>query len=982
MLELVGILMWQTVLPGLVTNRMDAGVCRALVGIRKKLWKPSPENHDLQKALLEALRNGIETAARRGLKSLEKNKKSQVEYWLKQQLHLITQEITSVKQGKGSKIGLDEDWGLLLRATPDELQAMSQRQVNSHLRQLKEKLEQHLQVHTLPDGFREGFQSEWLPWVNLYLSEAVKTNQRVAEILEVNLLLDIQSGIQQLIDVLSNPQQVLGAIQLIDFDIAELRTELTDWQKILTGHLEGLKEQIEASASETQQQFERTQQQIGLGFDETQRQLDEVLEVLLRAEKGSTQTVSANLITIPPKAECWQGRNQESVLLIEWLSDPLISLIGIQGISGVGKSSLAAQIFEQAKDLEFSFVGTFWADVSQQPDFTIFAEQALKALGSDKRLTVREVTELTNELINCLNNNRCLLVMDNLETLLTDERLWRDAAYEEFFRRWQQQGRTSVVLVTTQEKPATFKTNSWISLQGLGADVGEELLTSLGIVGSAEELRTFAASLDGHPLTLKLVAGFLQEYCHGQIAQARELGLEAFDQIVDAAVGQHRNNREVRRAWILQQHLDRLGDHLRCFLLNVSVYRHGFDLPAAAVMYVEEQDEVSLIEVKQALQELVNRSLLIELGDNNYQFQAFIATYIGQQAITNVLGHAKAIEYWQSICVDSEQWQSLQDLAPKLEISYHQCQQQEWAAAAKTLLSCCSFLLKYGHSSLLIELARPIVDEFETQASLTPEDEHTLAVIYGHLAEALDNTSDFRKSLAYEEKQLRIAQKLQDKRLEALTLAGIGESQSYLGQIRHALASYQQSLELSQEFSDPDIQVRALIGMSISQIDLGEWSSALESLRQALSLAESSDPSLKARALNRLGILEVGTGQVQQGYAKCEQALEIAQSIGDQRTELRVLRNLSQQRNQVDSLQKAHDRLKTALKIAQDSQDLYQEIAITLAMVTLHSSIPIVDDVERQLQKALKLSREIGARQQEASALTALGQFSITQNEP
>jgi tetratricopeptide (TPR) repeat protein len=716
--------------------------------------------------------------------------------------------------------------------------------------------------------------------------------------------------------------------------------------------------------------------------EERRVRAEQVVAILSQMESIEVKQVSASLITVPPKADHWQGRSIEVAQIGEWLSDPLISLIGIQGISGVGKSTLAARIFLQAENLEFPFASKFWADVSQQPDFVVFAEQALRSLGSKDALDIREVTQITNELINCLNDKRCLLVVDNLETLLTDERRWQDEAYEEFFRRWQQQGRTSIVLATTQEKPAALQTNTWLSLQGLGTETGEELLKALGVAGNAEELRTFADSLDGHPLTLKLVAGFLQEYCHGQLAQAKELGLDAFDQIVDAAAGQHRNNREVRRVWILQQHLERLEESLRGFLFDLSVYRQVFDLQAAAAMYIEETAETPLLEVKQALQELVNRSLLIELDGNKYQFQPFVANYIRQKVDEHTLGHSKAIEYWQRICVDVHEWKSLQDLTPNLEISYHQLRRQEWAAAADSLLACCEFLLRRGHSNLLIELARPLIDEFDKQETLTIEEERTLAVTCGYLAEALNNISEYRQSLTYAEKQLQIAQKIQDIYLEASTFAGIGESQYYLGQVRDALESHQKSLDLSQEIDDTKVKIRALLGVSSSYWDLGDWQRALDANKQAFSLAESCDSlSLQAKALDRLGIKEIAVGLVEQGFAKCEQALEIAREIGDGRTEIKVLHSLSWQRKEADSLQKAHNYLKEALRLSRTLQDSYQEICVLLRMFDLHTEIPVVDDLKNHLQNALNLSQKIGARQVEASALRALGDFSITQNE-
>ena len=98
-------------------------------------------------------------------------------------------------------------------------------------------------------------------------------------------------------------------------------------------------------------------------------------------------TSSAIVITTPPLVKDWVGRSEETTQLQNWLSNPDTTLIGIQGLGGMGKSTLAAYLFEQFQanpSLQHSAVKIdhfLWADVTQRPDFAAFAERILRGLG-------------------------------------------------------------------------------------------------------------------------------------------------------------------------------------------------------------------------------------------------------------------------------------------------------------------------------------------------------------------------------------------------------------------------------------------------------------------------------------------------------------------------------------------------------------------------------------------------------------------------
>ena len=106
----------------------------------------------------------------------------------------------------------------------------------------------------------------------------------------------------------------------------------------------------------------------------------------------------------------WQGRTVEIANLKQWLNNPNIPLIGIEGIGGIGKSMLSAYIYED--ETIAGFTKRFWADVSSGVIFTDVATQVLQEFGF--RVPEQE-TQLVQALVKCLQSDEFLLIIDRSE---------------------------------------------------------------------------------------------------------------------------------------------------------------------------------------------------------------------------------------------------------------------------------------------------------------------------------------------------------------------------------------------------------------------------------------------------------------------------------------------------------------------------------------------------------------------------------------
>ena len=153
--------------------------------------------------------------------------------------------------------------------------------------------------------------------------------------------------------------------------------------------------------------------------DRIEDNTEQILKIVEQIQKPQVQAISFSLDTNLPRVTHWQGRTQELATVNGWLDDENTKLGAIVGIAGMGKSTLAAKVFNQRTD----FVNRLWLDLGQRPSFSIVAKGILREFGklSPEDLEQIEETRLTRVLINCLQRQRFLLVLDNWESVLTDD---------------------------------------------------------------------------------------------------------------------------------------------------------------------------------------------------------------------------------------------------------------------------------------------------------------------------------------------------------------------------------------------------------------------------------------------------------------------------------------------------------------------------------------------------------------------------------
>ena len=368
--------------------------------------------------------------------------------------------------------------------------------------------------------------------------------------------------------------------------------------------------------------------------------------------------------------------------------------------------------------------------------------------------------------------------------------------------------------------------------------------------------------IGGHPLTIKLVAGYLREYCGSQLSQVAELGLEQFDLVYKESLGLHRNKQDARLSWIIQQHLNRLTPEQKNFLLGLSVYRLPFNLEAASYMmagrrhpqnfwnqlllfrqWFKPQTTDKPIDIQKALQELCNRSLLTKTKDNQYLFQALVQEYLYQQQKPNLtIAHQQAIEYYQLHLQGEASWQVREDVSEYLEIIYHYCELEQYALAEDAIDICYEFLNLRGYYSVLVELYEKLIPGW--QENLQPEDSSAIAYSLVGLGNAYNSQGDYPRAIDYYQQSLEIQQQIGDRSGEANTLMGLGVAYGSQGEYQRAIDYHQQSLEIQQQIGDRS-------GEANTWFNLGDTRKNLQQNLEAKTAYENSRKLSQAMGLDK-----------------------------------------------------------------------------------------------------------------------------------
>ncbi len=254
-----------------------------------------------------------------------------------------------------------------------------------------------------------------------------------------------------------------------------------------------------------------------------------------------TPSRSANWDEIPRPLRFY-GRESELKTLAQWINQERCRLVGVFGLGGQGKSTLVAHwlrtrhaphavastLPDPANQPEALFDHILWCSLSSPLPPTGLLQEWLVTLSSSQATAPpARLEQQLAQLLAYLRQQRCLLVLDNLEHVLptstaADATNTLPGGYAELLQTLATGDHQSCLVVISQQRPAAF--TRWeehtpairsLHLQGLSEAASLQLLSVYGLSGPA--CRTLVRQYAGCPLALLVAAETTQELFAGNI---------------------------------------------------------------------------------------------------------------------------------------------------------------------------------------------------------------------------------------------------------------------------------------------------------------------------------------------------------------------------------------------------------------------------------------------------------------------------------
>ncbi len=221
-----------------------------------------------------------------------------------------------------------------------------------------------------------------------------------------------------------------------------------------------------------------------------------------------------------PDVTLFYGGSRELEQLSQWVLSDRPKLVALLGLGGIGKTALVTKLAQQLAP-EFEFV--IWRSLRNAPTLTTLLGDLVPFLSN------QQDTEPTlTKLLQYLRQSRCLLVLDNAETLLEAKQAGQFRAgfedYEELLQRVAEVGHQSCVLLTSREQPGIVATFAGAAgavrsrrLTG-SPEAGQAILQSKGLQGTPEQQQQLSDRYGHNPLALKIVATSILMLFDGRIS--------------------------------------------------------------------------------------------------------------------------------------------------------------------------------------------------------------------------------------------------------------------------------------------------------------------------------------------------------------------------------------------------------------------------------------------------------------------------------
>lgn len=353
-------------------------------------------------------------------------------------------------------------------------------------------------------------------------------------------------------------------------------------------------------------------------------------ELLVRlagvTDPAAPQDVLRKNLRDAPAAEIFYGRVDEFDNLQHYMLGERCRLLGIFGPGGIGKSTLTARAI-RAVEGQFEYV--LWLSLNSAPPAAQIVSECIQFF-SRQRVSdpSGDIARQISKLVDCFQQSRCLLVLDNLETVLPyGNQLIPDAeSYALLLRRIAEARHQSCVVLTSREAPQIFTVMESSSkavrasrLSGIDQTAGQRILTDHGLMKDDEAWLYLIEHYAGSPLVLKVVASVILNTYDGDVKRFLAFGETVFEGV----------------RGVLDQQFNRLAELEQEVMYWLAIEREPVTIDILRSSIVRRLPPGKLVEALAALQ---HRSLVERGTGGRFALQNVILEYVTERFVETVCG--------------------------------------------------------------------------------------------------------------------------------------------------------------------------------------------------------------------------------------------------------------------------------------------------------------------------------------------------------
>ena len=338
-----------------------------------------------------------------------------------------------------------------------------------------------------------------------------------------------------------------------------------------------------------------------------------------------------------PEISKFYGRDEELNTLCQYRLEKKCKIIGIFGVSGIGKTALSIKF---AQDVNEKFEYIIWRSLDNAPSIDEILVDLIQFFSEQQETYLpEEIDKKISLLYQYLRRKRCLVILDNVETVLQDCTLagsYREdcQGYKQFVDKFIKTQHESCLILTSCEKPNGLQQSQVnndkiysLTLGGLKEDealnfFSEKFTTST----TTDKLKKIINHYDGNPLILEQTPYYI-EIILGRQNKLSD-NIDKFLQFIDEGklFFQHVDD-------ALQRQFDRLSSLEKEIVTWLAINRESITLEEILNDLCSDIQELSLYEAIASLSQ--GRHLIIQTS-GGYTLQRTIRDYVTRRLINNI----------------------------------------------------------------------------------------------------------------------------------------------------------------------------------------------------------------------------------------------------------------------------------------------------------------------------------------------------------